>query len=100
MIISPRLMNYVMIPYEWKRFIYHVGRARDQCYIAETGLVAGKKEDEQFSSLFLIRSTAMHMRQNLLKTLRNQEKYNIKFIGDLNKMQCTGFICPQHNMLV
>ena len=25
MIISPRLMNYVMIPYEWKRFIYHVG---------------------------------------------------------------------------
>ena len=24
MIMSPRLMNYVMIPYEWKRIIYHV----------------------------------------------------------------------------
>ena len=30
MIISPRLMNYVMIPYRWKQFIHHVGRARDQ----------------------------------------------------------------------
>ena len=29
MIISPRLMIYVMIPYKWKRFIHHVGRARD-----------------------------------------------------------------------
>ena len=25
-IISPRMMNYVRIPYRWKRFIYHVGR--------------------------------------------------------------------------
>ena len=44
MILSPRLMNYVLIPYKWKRFIYHVGRARDQDCIAEAGLVAGGKE--------------------------------------------------------
>ena len=43
-IISPRLVNSVMIPYKWKRFIYHVGRARDQYSIAEIGLVAGGKE--------------------------------------------------------
>ena len=46
-IISPRLMNYVMIPYRWKRFIYHVGRARDQYSIAEIGLVAGGKERKE-----------------------------------------------------
>ena len=46
MIISLRLMNYVMIPYKWKRFIYHVGRAPDQYSIAEIGLLAGGKERE------------------------------------------------------
>ena len=44
MIISPRLMNHVMIPFKWKRVPYHVGRARHQCSIAEIGLVAGGKE--------------------------------------------------------
>ena len=47
MIISPRLMNYVLIPYRWKRVIYHVGRARDQYFIAEAGLVAGEKERKE-----------------------------------------------------
>ena len=47
MIISPRLMNYVMIPYRWKQFIYHVGRARNQHSIAEAGLVAGGKERKE-----------------------------------------------------
>ena len=47
MIISPRLMNYVLIPYRWKRVIYHVGRARDQYTIAEAGLVAGGKERKE-----------------------------------------------------
>ena len=47
-----------------------------------------KKEDKQSSSLLLILSTAMQMKQNLLQILRNQEKYNIKFIGDMNKIQC------------
>ena len=37
-------MNYVMILYKWKQFIYHVGRARDQYSIAEAGLVAVGKE--------------------------------------------------------
>ena len=46
-IISPRLMNYLMIPYKWKRFIYRVGRARDQYSIAEIGLVAGGKERKE-----------------------------------------------------
>ena len=40
-------MNYVMTPYQWKRFIYHVGRARDQYSIAEIGLVAGGTEREE-----------------------------------------------------
>ena len=43
LIISPRLMKYVMIPYKWKRLIFHVTRARDQYSIAEIGLVAGEK---------------------------------------------------------
>ena len=42
----------------------------------------------------------MQMKQNPLQISRNQEKYHIKFIGDLNKMQCTGITCPQHKMLV
>ena len=46
MIISPRLMNYVMIPYKWKPFIHHVGRARDQYSLAEAGLVAGGKNEK------------------------------------------------------
>ena len=36
-----------MIPYKWKRLIYHVGRARDQYAIAEIGLVAGGEEREE-----------------------------------------------------
>ena len=46
-IISPRLMNHVMILYKCERFIYHVGRARDQYSIAEIGLVAGGKERKE-----------------------------------------------------
>ena len=60
-----------------------------------------RKEGRQKTfSLLWIRSTAMQMKQNLLQILRSQDKYTIKFIGDLNKMLCTGFICPQHKMLV
>ena len=40
-------MNYVMIPYRWKQFIYHVGRTRDQLSIVEIGLVAGRKERKE-----------------------------------------------------
>ena len=40
-------MNYVIISYKWKRFIYHVGRAREQYSIAEIGLVAGGKERKE-----------------------------------------------------
>ena len=36
-----------MIPCKWKRFIYHVGRARDKYSIAEIGLVAGGKESKK-----------------------------------------------------
>ena len=52
MIISPRLMNYVMIPHKWKRFIYHVGRARDQYSTAEAGLVAGEERKEGRQTIF------------------------------------------------
>ena len=47
MIISPKLMNYVMVPSKWKRFTYNVGRARDQYSIAEIWSVAGGKEREE-----------------------------------------------------
>ena len=47
MIISPRLMNYLLIPDKLKRFINHVGRARDQYSIAEVGLVARGKEGKE-----------------------------------------------------
>ena len=46
-ILPPRLMKYVMIPYEWKQFLYHVGRARDQYSVAEAGLVARRKERKE-----------------------------------------------------
>ena len=36
-----------VIPYRWKQFIFHVGRARDQYSIAEVGLVAGGKERKE-----------------------------------------------------
>ena len=53
MIVSPRLMIYVMIPYKWKQFIYHVGRARDENSCAEIGLVAGgKKRKEGRQTIF------------------------------------------------
>ena len=46
--------GHVMIPYKWKRFIYYVGRARDQYSIAESGLVAGGKErNEGRQTIFL-----------------------------------------------
>ena len=47
MVIQPELMNYVLIPCKWKQFIYHMGRARDRYSIAEAGLVAGGKENEE-----------------------------------------------------
>ena len=40
-------MIHVMILYKWKRFIYHVGRARDQYSIADIGLVAGGRERKE-----------------------------------------------------
>ena len=45
--VSPRLLNFEMILYTWKEFIYHVGRARDQYFIAAAGLVAGGKERKE-----------------------------------------------------
>ena len=50
--VSPRLMNYEMIPYTWKEFIYHVGRARDQYSVAVAGLVAGGKERKGRQTIF------------------------------------------------
>ena len=72
-----------------------------RCHSGGMIIFFGKERKEGRQTIFLlILSTAMQMRQNLLQILRSQEKYKIKFIGDLNKMQCTGFIGPQHKMLV
>ena len=66
--VSPRLMNFEMIPYTEKEFIYHVGRARNQYSIAVTGLVAGGKErKEGRQTIFftpLDPSTAMPTKQS------------------------------------
>ena len=40
MIISTRLMNYVMIPYNWKRFIHHVGLSCRVCQGLDPGPAA------------------------------------------------------------
>ena len=104
MVISPRLMKYVMIPYKWKRVIYHVGRARDRYSIAEIGLVAGGKERKEgrqsffFTPLDPFYSDADEAES--FSDLKKPRKKSIKVVGDLNKMQCTGFTCPQHRMLV
>ena len=50
MIILPRLMKYVMIPYRWKQIIYHVDQARDQYSKAEAGLVGRRKRTYLFNS--------------------------------------------------
>ena len=106
MIVSPRLMNYVMIPERWKPFIYHVSRVERETNTPLQKLDRWqeernvKKEGRQISSLLLILSTAMQTKQNLSQISRNQGKYIIKFIGDLNKMQCTRSTCPQHKTLV
>ena len=40
-------MDYVLIPYLWKKFLYHMCRARNQYSIAEAGQVAGGKEGKE-----------------------------------------------------
>ena len=91
MIISPRLMNYLLIPCKWKRFIYHVGRARDQYSIAEVGLVAGGKEGKEgrqtifFTPLDPFNSDADEAES--ITDIKKPRKCIIKFIGDSNKMQ-------------
>ena len=57
MIISPRLMNYVMVLLRWKRFICHVGRARDQYSFAEAGLVARRKRTSRRKANNLLHSS-------------------------------------------
>ena len=50
--VSPRLMNYEMILYTWKEFIYHVGLARNHYSIAVAGLVARGKERKGRQTIF------------------------------------------------
>ena len=45
--IQPELMNHVLIPYNWKEFIFHRGSAYNQHSITKTGLVAGGKESKE-----------------------------------------------------
>ena len=83
--------------FRWKQFICHVGRARDQYSIAEAGLVAGGKERKEgrrtvfFTPLYPFNSDA-----NEAESITDIKKTR----KDMNKMQCTGFTCPQHKTLV
>ena len=85
------MMIHVMIPYKWKRFIYHVGRARDQYSIAEIGLVAGRQERK--AGRQTIFSPPLHPfnsgadEAESITDITKPRKYSVKFIGDLNKMQ-------------
>ena len=45
--IRPELMNYALIPYNWKEFIFHRGSALNQFSITQTGLVARGKESKE-----------------------------------------------------
>ena len=68
-------MNYEVILYTWKEFIYHVGRARDQYSIAVAVLVAGGKERKDG-------------RQTIFSTpidLFNDDANEAKLITDFNK---------------
>ena len=94
-----------MIPDKWKRLICHVGRARHPLSVVEIGLVPRwkeRKEGRHTQSTSLSRSIQQRCRWSrmLKQILVKQEKFNINFIGDLNKMLCTGFICQQHKMHV
>ena len=65
---------------------------------SRSSIVTGGKERNKgrltiFFTLLMV-STAMQMKQNQKQISRNQEKHRIKFIGDMIKMQCTGFTCP------
>ena len=83
MIFSPRLINYVMISYKWKRFIYHVDRARDQYSLAEIGLVVGGKEREEgrqtifFTSLDPFNNDADEAESSTDTTKPSKVKYQI-----------------------
>ena len=94
MIISPRLMNHVLIPYRWKRVIYHVGRARDQYFIAEAGLVAGVKRTKRRKANNILHSSWSFQQRCRWSRINyryqeTKESTLSKFIGDLKKIQCT-----------
>ena len=101
-IMSTRLTNYVMILH---KCIYLTRGSSTISILHSWNWISGRsrqkqKEDRESSLLLLILKTAMRMRQILLQISRKTRKESNKFIGDLNKMQCTGLICPQHKMLV
>ena len=52
-----------------------------------------------FTPQDLFNSDADEAESITVQILRNQEKSSIKFIGELNRMQCFGLTCPQHKML-
>ena len=43
----PELMNHVLIPYNWKEFIFHRGSVYNQVSITKSGLVKESKEGRQ-----------------------------------------------------
>ena len=80
--MSPRLMNYVMIPSKWKRITFHV--AKLDWWQEEKNV---KKEGRQSSSLLLILSTAMQINYRYQETKESTLSYSLE-------------TCPQHKMLV
>ena len=98
--ISPRLMNYVMIPCKWKQFIFHnVGRA-DLYSIAEVGLVAGGKEHKEGKqTLFFTPRDPFNSYASEMEAIAEIKKpkkvyYQIHVSNELDsqvKAQCSGF---------
>ena len=44
---SPELMNYTLIPYKWKEYIFHKGISWNFQSILESGIIPGGKENDR-----------------------------------------------------
>ena len=54
--ISPELMNYTLIPYNWKEHIYHRGISWNFQSVLGSGLIPGGKRERQGSTISLLYS--------------------------------------------
>ena len=93
MTILPASMVHILIPCDWKEFIFHKGCPDDSMSIIKNGLVAGVKEStegRQSSSRLSNILEKIQMKKNPAKTFQNREKSTITETGNTTKMLKTG----------